>query len=105
MAVVESFVEVGGTDAVLDTTLVTQEDGTEADREGVFIGDPETTAARAKVKNEPISSDDYALAVRQPANANARTHEILDNILLEMKLLNARFEEAFDTAINKGDVK
>jgi len=33
------------------------------------------------------------------------TPETLNNILLEMKLLNARFEEAFDTGINIGDVK
>jgi len=72
---------------------------------GQHISHPDDPTKRAMVSSVPISSDDCARAVRQPANANARTHEILDNILLEMKLLNARFEEAFDTAINKGDVK
>ena len=36
--------------------------------------------------------------------SNGGTPEILNNILSEMKLLNARFEEAFVTGINIGDV-
>ena len=105
MAVTEGKIHVGGTLEDLDTTVVTQTDESLAHREMVSIGDPETLGARAAVTDGPFASDKYAVAVRQPANANARTHEILDNILLEMKLLNARFEEAFDTAIKIGDVK
>jgi hypothetical protein len=64
--VTESSLPIGKpTDKVLDTTQVTQTDGTVAEREGVFVGDPETAEARAKV-GALFSTEDYALAVRDP---------------------------------------
>ena len=40
MVVKESTLPVGTTDKLLDTTEITQEDGTKAHREAVFIADP-----------------------------------------------------------------
>jgi len=58
MAVTEGKILVGGTQDHLDTTEVTQTDGTVAQREAVVVADPETLAARAKVTN---ADDEEAL--------------------------------------------
>lgn len=64
MSVVESSIEVINTGKYLDTTQVAQTDGTLVQREVVVVGDPETTAAYAKVSNLPIGGTDYGLATR-----------------------------------------
>ncbi len=45
----EGALPVGSSDQFLDTTKVVHESGRTAHREGVFVGDPDTTANRADV--------------------------------------------------------
>lgn len=59
---VESTLPVGDTGRLLDTTLVTHKDGTEADREGVFVGDPTDAQARQAVVKD-LDGDGYSAAV------------------------------------------
>ena len=89
-----------------DATEITQSDvnSHKVNRISHTIGDPDTAAARARVTNEPFATDEYALAVRQSGAADIAIRELLSDILIEMKLLNSRFEEAFETNINRGDV-
>jgi hypothetical protein len=52
MAITEGFLPVGVSHKNLDTTVITQSDGsTPAHREAVFLADPENTDARGKVTN------------------------------------------------------
>jgi len=67
MAVDESFLKVGGTVDLLDTTKVEQDDGTETHREVVVIGDPEDNEARLDIKKTPLGSD-HKLPVGDPTN-------------------------------------
>lgn len=55
MAVDSDTVPVSGTTALLDTVLVQQEDGVQAHREGVFVGDPEYAARRQKVSEDGLA--------------------------------------------------
>ena len=92
MAVTEGTIDVSGTNDKLDTTIVTQDDGTQAHREGVFIGDPEVNGARAIISGDGLSVDDYG------------SRELLVYLLKEITTLNARFEEAFQTGITDKDI-
>ena len=48
--------------------------------------------------------DDDTPTVTYEFLVNSRTHEVLENILLQLNLLNTRFEEAFRTNISSGDI-
>jgi hypothetical protein len=68
---VESSLPIGKpTDKVLDTTQVTQTDGTVAEREAVVITDPETLANRQKVSADGIS---YTSTVGVASTGNTST--------------------------------
>ena len=65
MAVTEGFLPVGVSGKQLDTTVITQSDGsTPAHREAVFLADPENTNARGKVTNAVPGSTDYGPVTR-----------------------------------------
>ena len=66
MSVIESNLPVGDTKEKLDTTTVTQTDGTVVHREAVVITDPEILAARAKVRKG--SDQEYRIATDLPPN-------------------------------------
>jgi hypothetical protein len=103
MAVTEGSVKAGTDGKALDTTTVTQTAGATAHREAVAITDPETLAARAAVLDEFPQRGAYGLVVRSASdNAN---DEVFAAILFELKLLNARFEEAFLTGLNTKDLR
>lgn len=76
MTVTEGRVRVAPTGDELDTTVVTQTDGTKAHREAVVITDPETLAARAAVLNAEPSSTDYG-AVTRPIISQAYWAEVV----------------------------
>ncbi len=60
MAVTEGTLEVGDkAGSLLDTTVVTQSDGTtEAHREAVIIADPEINGARAQLEGFPFGGEE-----------------------------------------------
>jgi len=82
----EGTLAVGDTSDKLDTTVVTHEDGTEAHREGVFVGDPATAAARAAVNKDALTSD-YGVVARDPQIEDVilALHAVLDE-LREIKM-------------------
>ena len=71
----EGVLPVPGTGELLDTTVVTQENGeSQAHREVVVLADPDDAAARAGVTNATPSSTDYGSLIRQiehPASRGA----------------------------------
>lgn len=72
----ESFLPIGKpTDKVLDTTQVTQTDGTVAEREAVVLTDPDTLAARAGVSNNIPAHTSYGLITR-PIMAKSQFGEL-----------------------------
>ena len=109
MAVDEDSLPVGITTERLDTTKVTQADGTVVHREGVFIGDPEKPGHRANVLtrgpapslHDPaqfqhdIGVSDYRLQVLEG---------VLTEILAEMKIMNFHLQLGSDEEIFEGDV-
>lgn len=97
---IEDFIPVSGTDDVLDTTLVTQEDGTKAHREGVFIGDPAEAAARAAVAKNSAAA--YALTVSD--RRLEFIQEALENILTELKITNKHLHMATDEEFEESDI-
>ena len=99
MTVTESTIPVGDTGKLLDAVTVEQGDGTAAEREAVVVTDPENNDARANVVQSEADVDQYAALVHLDENMS----ELLKNIMMEMRLLNARFEEAFRTNIRTGD--
>ena len=99
MAVEEGFLPVGISGKNLDTTVVTQDSGTETHREAVFIADPEDVDARLAVAKD--KQDDYAIKVKSDTSTSDET---LQSINMQLTLLNARFEEAFRTGITLEDI-
>ena len=79
MAVTEGALGVGETTSFLDTTIVTQDDGTLAHREGVFLGDPEHADRRLLVKPVP-SADDNRIGTH-----DAETYNSLLNVNREIR--------------------
>jgi len=61
----EQFIPIGGLIGKnLDAVRLNQTDGTPVLREGVFVGDPDTFAARAGVTNTTPATDAYGLVTR-----------------------------------------
>lgn len=96
MAIKEATLPVGTTDKLLDTTEITQEDGTKAHREAVFIADPVDTRRRANVvrtRRSLLKTDvrnTYAVAT---ADAQARrTASTLEAILDQLQVMNMHLE-------------
>ena len=87
--IVEDFIPVSGTSDVLDTTLVTHEDGTEAHREGVFIGDPAVAAARVSV-HKPVNSDKYSIGTEDKRLDSVI--DLLGDLVAEQKITNILLE-------------
>lgn len=91
----EGAIPVTGTDFKLDTTRVTQTDGTIADREAVIIADPDDNDARISLE---IVDDVYRLPVSNLAalaelvagNLHIQTaqEELLQKIVGELKVMN-----------------
>ncbi len=77
----EGRLKVGVTDDFLDTTEVTQTDGTKAQREAVVITDPEILAARAGVAKF-AGFPDYGAVVRDAKGSEMLSllEEIRDEI-------------------------
>jgi hypothetical protein len=102
VAVTEGTIGVTeGTGKDLDTVTVTQTDGGTTHREVVVLADPETLAAYAPVK-EAITGEGYALRVtdvRLGVLANC-----LEQILTELKVMNAHLERGSDVEFQYGDV-
>jgi len=105
MAVNESFLPVGVSGERLDTAELTNSQGIKVHREMVVNASPTDFDARQEVDPIPEAArvilydadGNYALEVKN-------NDEVLTNILNEMRLLNARFEEAFRTAIKRKDL-
>ncbi len=109
MAVTEGTIEVTTTGDKLDTTKVTQTDGTVAHREAVAIADPERLGHRANIltrgpaprRHDPadfqhdLGVSDYRLQVLEG---------VLNEILAEMKIMNLHLSRGSDEEINEGDL-
>ena len=64
MTVFESSLPVAPTDQLLDTTEITQADGTKAHREGIFVGDPIEASQRVQLQAYQFANKTrYAAAV------------------------------------------
>ena len=99
MSVVEGEISVLGTGnagVVLDTVIVKQSDGVLAHREGVFIGDPETTAARLKVTGADPLSTDFGAVVHDPASA-ANTSLLL-SVLTELRVISLLLQDGLNVS-------
>ena len=97
MTVTEGQISVtgqGNAGVVLDTTVVEQVDGSLAHREGVFIGDPEITAARVKVVGAEPSGNDFGAVVRDPAAAASTA--LLLSILAELRVIAGLLQEGLN---------
>lgn len=93
MTVEEGRLKVGVTDKFLDTTIVEQAGGAEAHREGVFVGDPETTGARAAVAAS-INRADFALATRDVGLVDVIV--MLRAIHAEMRMVRVHLNQITD---------
>ncbi len=88
--VTEGTLPVGNTGEKLDTTVITQDDGTEAHREAIFIADPADFAARAVVALQALSTN-YALTTADP-----KTEDVvlaLESVITELKMVNAHLNQ------------
>jgi len=98
MSVDEGLLPVGTTGDYLDTTKVTQTDGTTAHREAVYIADPETTAARISLVGTDENPGSYALPVSDDKMDNLIS--TMGLILEQLKIMNLHFytmtDEVFD---------
>jgi len=98
MAVEEGALPVGTTEEVLDTVVVEQEDGTDAHREMVSVGDPETTEARARVSSTEENATRYALQVQDDKMDDLIS--MMGVVVEQLKIMNlhlyAMTDETFD---------
>jgi hypothetical protein len=93
MTTEEGRLQVGISTEFLDTTIVEQSDGSEAHREGVFIGDPETTAARAAVNKGALTTD-YGGVTRDPLMVDLVMG--VNAMVAEQRRTNRLLEAIFD---------
>ncbi len=93
---VEGKIPVGETGKILDTTIVTQDDGTETHREVVVNGDPDDNSARANVRKIE-NGDDYASLTmdRQLIFVSQPIKELVNIQRGMLKLLEAAFGDEF----------
>ncbi len=90
MAIEESFLQVGVKTEYLDTTKVTQTDGTEVHREAVVLTDPENLDLRARV------STTFASQVTSPPEGLSSFGEQLTGALTQQLLLNFAYNNNSD---------
>ncbi len=84
---IESSLPVAPTTELLDTTEVTQADGTVTHREGVFIGDPDKAGHRANVTAHTFGiSDQYSVLISGPELQNLC--DLMSTLITEQRLAN-----------------
>ncbi len=88
--VTEGTLPVGNTGEKLDTTVITQDDGTEAHREGVFIGDPVEAAARVAVSLQGLNTN-YGVTTVDPRAGDIL--RVMGSVLTELRLMNRHLNQ------------
>jgi len=103
MAVKEGQIPIGVTNRVLDTTVVTQTDGTLAHREAVTITDPATAAARVRVSGTEESATRYALQVQDDKMDDLIS--TMGLILKELQAMNLHLSSITDEVFDPQDAE
>ncbi len=104
----EAFLKVGGTTDLLDTTTVTQDDGTVTHREAVILADPDDNRGRVNLKKRipQFAGDDDRQMWALPVSDDQITKAVdtLESILIALRRIEFHLSIGSDEFFDNGEL-